>query len=155
MSITAGKMAKKLTNVAKTGAKSNIEKEKVNRLEPIVLMALEDDEIKMVRVSVRKDSHLHSALESCLKHYGAHTYTFVKEGEGTDFPEALLMANGDFSLLASEDKYQVLTLQTVIKGIPSIFTSTALVESDIKGRTVGTWVDEVLDENAKFYVLEW
>ena len=152
MSITAGKMAKKLTNVAKTGAKSNIEKDKVNRLEPIVLMALEDDEIKMVRVSVKKDSHLNAALGSCLKHYGAHTYTFVKEGEGTEFPEALLMANGDFSLLASEDKYQVLTLQTVIKGIPSVFISTALVESD---RTVGTWVDEILEENAKFYVLDW
>ena len=62
------------------------------------------------------------------------------------------MANGDFSLLASEDKYQVLTLQTVIKGIPSVFISTALVESD---RTVGTWVDEILEENAKFYVLDW
>ena len=155
MSITAGKMAKKLTNVAKTGAKSNIEKEKVNPLEPIVLMALEDDEIKMVRVSVKKDSHLNAALGSCLKHYGAHTYTFVKEGEGTEFPEALLMANGDFSLLASEDKYQVLTLQTVIKGIPSIFISTALVESDIEGRTVGKWVDDILEENAKFYVLDW
>ena len=152
MSITAGKMAKKLTNVAKTGAKSNIEKEKVNPLEPIVLMALDNDEIKMVKVSVRKDSHLNAALESCLKHYGAHTYTFVKEGEGTEFPEALLMANGDFSLLASEDKYQVLTLQTVIKGIPSVFISTALVESD---RTVGTWVDDILEENAKFYVLDW
>ena len=155
MSLTTVEMANKLTNVAKTGSKSNIEKEKVNRLEPIVLMALEDDEIKMVRVKVREDSHLKAALESCLKHYGAHTYTFVKEGEGTEFPEALLMANGDFSLLASEDKYQVLTLQTVIKGIPSIFISTALVESYIEGRTVGTWVDDILEENAKFYVLDW
>ena len=155
MSLTTVEMANKLTNVAKTGSKSNIEKEKVNRLEPIVLMALENDEIKMVRVSVKKDSHLNTALGSCLKHYGAHTYTFVKEGEGTEFPEALLMAKGDFDLLASEDKYQVLTLQTVIKGNSSLLISTALIESDIEGRTVGKWVDFTIEENAKFYVLEW
>ena len=155
MSLTTGEMAKKLTDVAKTGARVNIEREKIGKLEPIVLMALDNDEIKMVKVSVRKDSHLHSALESCLKHYGAHTYAFVKEGEGTEFPEALLRAKGDFGLLASEDKYQVLTLQTAIKGNESMFLSTALVESDVEGRTIGKWVDVLLEEDAKFYVLEW
>ena len=57
-------------------------------------MALEDDKIKMVRVAVKKDSYLKDALESCLRHYGAYTYAFVKEGEGTDFPEALLRSKG-------------------------------------------------------------
>ena len=49
MSIT--EMARSLTAVAKTGAKTNIENEKVSRLAPVVIMAVNNtDEVKMAKI---------------------------------------------------------------------------------------------------------
>ena len=156
MSITADEMAQKLTRVARRGVRSNIEEKKVVRLDPIVIMALADtDEIKMVRLSVRKGSNFKNALGSCLRHYNAYVYTFVKEGDGTEFPGALLMANGNFDTLPSEDKYQVITLQTGIKGTPSLLMSRAKVESNQGQRTLTEWTDVRLEEDSSFFPTDW
>ena len=153
--ISTDQMTKKLTDVAKTGARIEIEREKVSRLHPIVLIALEDDEIKMIKLSARENSHLKASLESCLKHYDAHTYAFIYECDGTEFPEALLMAKGTFGLLSDEDKYRVVTLQACTKGSSSIFISRAEIEAEPGKRTVSEWVDTTLEEESQSYVTDW
>ena len=153
MSIT--EMARSLTAVAKTGAKTNIENEKVSRLAPVVIMAVNNtDEVKMAKIKMRKGVDLNKALQSCLKHYNAHAYSFVREGQGTEFVEALFLARGDFNTLSIEDKYNVLSLHTVAKGLPSILTSRAIVEVKEEGRILNDWEDYPIDEESEFYITE-
>ena len=154
MSIT--EMTQKLTVVAKTGAKTNVESGKINKLAPVVVMAVNDtDEIKIARIKIREGVDLSKALKSCLKHYNAHAYCFVREGQGTEFVEALLLAKGDFNILSVEDKYCVVSLHTVTKGLPSILTSRAIVEVKEEGRILNDWEDYPTDEESEFYITEW
>ena len=58
-------MARSLTAVAKTGAKTNIENEKVSRLAPVVIMAVNNtDEVKMAKIKMREGVDLNKALQS-------------------------------------------------------------------------------------------
>ena len=98
MSIT--EMARSLTAVAKTGAKTNIENEKVSRL-------------------------------------------------------ALLLAKGNFNILSVEDRYGVVSLHTVTKGIPSVLTSRSIVKAKEEGRILSDWEDYLIDEKSEFYTTEW
>ena len=154
MSIT--EMARSLTAVAKTGAKTNIENEKVSRLAPVVIMAVNNtDEVKMAKIKVREGVDLNKALKSCLKHYNAHAYSFVREGQGTEFVEALLLAKGNFNILSVEDRYGVVSLHTVTKGIPSVLTSRSIVKAKEEGRILSDWEDYLIDEKSEFYTTEW
>ena len=149
-------MARSLTAVAKTGAKTNIENEKVNKLAPVVIMAVNNtDEVKMAKIKMREGVDLNKALKSCLKHYNAHTYSFVREGQGTEFVEALLLAKGDFNILSVEDRYSVISLHTVTKGLPFILTSRAVIKVEEEGRVLNDWEDYSTDEKSEFYTTEW
>lgn len=152
-------MAQKLTVIAKTGARTNVERENVELLAPIVIMAeTGTDEIKMARIKMREGLDLNKALASCLAHYKAYAYCFIREGYGTEFPEALLEAKGDFSLIPKEDYYGVVVLQTGVKGQQHMTGSRAIIDTNEQGRTIVSWEDEIgVDEEAvsQYFVTDW
>ncbi len=152
-------MTQKLTVIAKTGARTNIERDNVDFLAPVVIMAETDtDEIKMAKIKMREGLELNKALKSCLAHYKAYAYCFVREGHGTEFPNALLEAKGDFSLLPNEDCYGVIALHTGVKGQQHVTGSRAIVNSNEQGRTILDWEDELgVDEEvvSQYYVTDW
>jgi hypothetical protein len=156
MADSTAKVLKKLMTVAKTGAATNIEKENVSLLAPVAVMALRDsEEIKIARLKTRGPSSIKKALQSCLNHYDAYAYAFVKEGVGTEFPEALLAAEGNFRLLPPDDKYEVVTLKTGIDGMPPVFISRARITHTPGGRRLAEWTDVRLEEDSVLYTTDW
>tara|TARA_R110002020_G_scaffold291761_1_gene507170 strand:+ start:401 stop:871 length:471 start_codon:yes stop_codon:yes gene_type:complete len=156
MSITTGEMVQKLTTVAKTGAKTNLEKKEVGRLAPVVIMAIKHtDEIKMTSIAVEDEKYLKDALKLCLQQYNAYAYTFITQGKGTVFPEALLMAKGNFNELPLEDRYEIATLQTIVKGSNIVSISIAKIDTFADNKSVGEWSDESITANSKFYITDW
>ena len=156
MTTTTAQKLKKVMFIAKTGARTNIEEKNVNRLDPMAIMALRDsDEIKIARIKMREGLDINDALKSCIEHYDAYAYAFVKEGEGTEFPEALLAAEGDFRLMSPDDKYEVVTLETSIEGMPPVFVSRARITHTPNGRVLSEWRDVRLEEDSILYTTDW
>jgi hypothetical protein len=156
MSVAISKMLTRLTNVAKDGAKTNIEKNKAKYLIPIAIMAIaHTDEVKMARINVQKDSQLKDALQACLTSYNAYSFAFVMEGKGTNYPEALLQGKGDFDSLPMDDKYEFVTLQTGAKGLPSIFMEKASIGHSIDGRVLNEWADITISSDSNIYTIDW
>lgn len=156
MALAIGKMLTRLTNVAKDGAKANIEKKKARYLIPVAIMAIaHTDEVKMARLTVQKDSQLKDALQACLTSYNAYAFAFVMEGKGTKYPEALLQGKEDFDSLPMDDKYEFVTLQTGAKGLPSIFMEKAPIGHSIDGRVLNEWVDIKISSDSNIYTIDW
>ena len=156
MSVTTGEMLTRLTNVAKDGAKANIEKKKAKYLIPVAIMAIaHTDEVKMARINVQKDSQLKDALQACLASYNAYAFAFVMEGKGTNYPEALLQGKGDFDSLPMDDKYEFVTLQTGAKGLPSAFIERASIGHSIDGRVLNEWIDIRISSDSNIYTIDW
>ena len=156
MSITTGEMVQKLTTVAKTGAKANLEKKEVDRLSPVVIMAIKHtDEIKMTSIAVEERKYLKDALKLCLQRYNAYAYTFITQGTGTVFAEALLTAKGNFNELPLEDRYDIATLQTVVKNSNIVSISTTRIDTFSGNKSIGEWSDETITDNSKFYLIDW
>ena len=156
MSVTTGEMLTRLTNVAKDGAKTNIEKNKAKYLIPIAIMAIaHTDEVKMARINVQKDSQLKDALQACLTSYNAYAFAFVMEGKGTNYPEVLLQGKGDFDSLPMDDKDEFVTLQSGVKGLPSIFIEKAPIGNSADGRILNEWVDVKTKNDSETYTIDW
>jgi len=140
MDIKTDKMLAKLSKVAKIGARNNVEVSKVRHLDPVAIMATKPtEEIKVVKIVVSDGFYMKEALQSCLSDHNAYAYAFVKESQGTDFPAAFFRANGDFSLIPLDDKYQFVNLQIGIVGTPNIFVSTSVIKDTINGRVLSQW----------------
>ena len=101
------------------------------------------EEIKVVKIVVSDGFYMKEALQSCLSDHNAYAYAFVKESQGTDFPSAFFRANGDFSLIPLDDKYQFVNLQIGIVGIPHIFVSASVIKDTIDGRVLTPWTNTV------------
>jgi len=156
MSVTTGEMLTRLTNVAKDGAKTNIERKKAKYLIPVAIMAItHTDEVKMARLTVQKDSQLKDALQACLTSYNAYAFAFVMEGKGTNYPEALLQGKGDFDSLPMDDKYEFVTVQTGVKGLPSVFIEKASIRNSIDGRVLNEWIDVKIKSDSNIYTIDW
>ena len=156
MSVTTGEMLTRLTNVAKDGAKANIERKKAKNLIPVAIMAIaHTDEVKMARLNVQKDSQLKDALQACLTSYNAYAFAFVMEGKGTSYPEALLQRKGDFDSLPMDDKYEFVTLQTGVMGLPSIFIEKASIGNSIDGRVLNEWAAIQSSNDSNIYTIDW
>ena len=156
MSITTGEMVQKLTTVAKTGAKANLEKKEVGRLAPVVIMDIKHtDEIKMTSIAVEDKKYLKDALKLCLQQYNAYAYTFITQGVGTIFAEALLTVKGNFNELPLEDRYDVATLQTVVKNSDIVSISTAKIDTFSNNKSIGEWSDETITDDSKSYITDW
>jgi len=153
---TTGEMLTRLTNVAKDGAKANIERKKAKYLIPVAIMAIaHTDEVKMARLNVQKDSQLKDALQACLASYNAYAFAFVMEGKGTNYPEALLQGKGDFDSLPMDDKYEFVTLQTGVKGMPSVFIEKSSIGNNIDGRFLNEWVGVKTKNDSETYTIDW
>jgi hypothetical protein len=156
LAVAIGKMLTRLTNVAKDGAKANIERKKAKYLIPVAIMAItHTDEVKMARLNVQKDSQLKDALQACLASYNAYAFAFVMEGKGTRYPEALLQGKGDFDSLPMDDKYEFVTLQTGAKGLPSIFMEKASIGHSIDGRVLNEWADIKISSDSNVFTIDW
>ena len=156
MSVTTGEMLTRLTTVAKGGAKTNIENRKAKNLIPMAIMAIaHTDEVKMARLNVQNHSQLKEALQACLTSYNAYAFAFIMECEGTKYSEALLQGKGDFDSLPRDDKYEFLTLQTGVRGMPSIFIEKASIGHSIDGRVLNEWTDVKISSDSDIYTIDW
>ena len=156
MSVTIVEMLTRLTNVAKDGAKANIERKKAKCLIPVAIMAIaRTDEVKMARINVQNDSQLKNALQACLTSYNAYAFAFVMEGKGTRYPEALLQGKGDFDSLPMDDKYAFVTLQTGVKGMPSVSIEKSSIGHNTDGRFLNEWTDVKISSHPNIYTIDW
>lgn len=156
MSLTTGEVIDRLTKAAKVGAKSTVETKQVSHLDPIVIMAIKhSDKEKVVRLVVKNKLDMKNALRACLRHNNAYAYAFIYEGTGTEFSNALLLSNGDFTALPTEDAYQLVSLQTGVKDMPSYFMSRATIDSTDSGRKLTDWTEIDVTRDVSTSVADW
>ena len=142
MAMTMDEMIHKLSRVAKIGARMNVEEKNIRHLEPVAIMVIKStDEIKVAKVVMSDGFDMKDALQYCLSDHNAYAYAFIKEGEGTDFPAAFLRAKGDFSLIPLDDKYQFVTLQIGIIGMPHVLVSKSVIKYTTNGRVLTRWTN--------------
>ena len=156
MSLTTGAVIGRLTKAAKIGAKSTIEVKKVDRLDPMVLMAIKhSNKEKVLRLVVKNKLDMKNALQACLRQNNAYAYAFIYEGEGTEFSESLLLAKGDFNLLPLDVKYRVVSLQTGVKDMTFSFINKAMISSTDNGRVLTDWTEIKVTGDSDICVTEW
>ena len=94
-------------------------------------------------------------MKLCLQQYNAYAYTFITQGVGTIFAEALLTVKGNFNELPLEDRYDVATLQTVVKNSDIVSISTAKIDTFSNNKSIGEWSDETITDDSKSYITDW
>ena len=54
-----------------------------------------------------------------------------------------------------DDKYEFVTLQTGVKGMPSVFIEKSSIGHNTDGRFLNEWTDVKISSDSNIYTIDW
>lgn len=145
-----------LVEEAKRGAKFNIEIQKINPLDPTVLIFTPNKEIKAVLIHSENKEKFAEILNNVLVTEQAESYVLIMEGASTTFIEAAKRYNNKVLDMPVDDRFDVVSILSTTRNSNVMTQHIARITADSSGdRNLNDLWETALVEKGQFYVIRW